>query len=35
MCGDGVILFLDNYHFFSLKYGAGLGANNIVEFYTL
>jgi hypothetical protein len=22
MCGDGVILFLDHYHFFSLKYGA-------------
>jgi len=35
MCGDGVILFLDHYHFFSLKYGAGLGANNMVEFYTL
>jgi hypothetical protein len=35
MCGHGVILFLDHYHFFSLKYGVGLGANNMVEFYTL
>jgi hypothetical protein len=30
MCGDRVILFLDHYHFFSLKYGAGLGENNMV-----
>jgi hypothetical protein len=35
MCGDGVILFLDHYYFFSLKYGAELGENNMVEFYTL
>ena len=34
-CGDGVMLFLNHYHFFSLRYGAGLGANNMVEFYTI
>jgi ribonuclease HI len=35
VCGASAILFLNNSHYFTLKFGAGQGTNNRVEFYAL
>jgi hypothetical protein len=35
ICGAGAILYLDNAHHFSLKYGVGRGTNNRAEIYAL
>jgi ribonuclease HI len=35
MCGAGTIIFLNNSHYFTLKYGAGQGTNSRAETYAL
>jgi len=34
-CGGGVVLYLNNNHYFKLKSGLGSGMNNISELYNL
>jgi ribonuclease HI len=35
VCGAGAILFFNNAHYVTLKFGAGLGSNNRDELYAL
>ena len=35
LCGAKETLFLNNHHYFTLKYDVGIGTNNRVEFFTL
>jgi hypothetical protein len=35
MCVGQIILSLNSYHYFTLKYGSSQGTNTIDEFYTL
>ena len=35
LCGYKETLFLNNHHYFTLKYSVGIGTNNRVEFFSL